>query len=272
MGCRAACIRHSTFHQQAADRGTSIHDCQYPRFSRWVGWTGREGGHVPHPRTLWLHWATAQTCVIQGFCDVCSCIHRWSVWMPSRLAQILDVHLDRRRIRSFLYSSPLTRHYSVSSYCSLPTVTISRSCNSNVRLGKSFCRRVEFIWVIRDSGRIRRSNRSNSYLTLRLEHLAWIKAALSEAITSAPSSLVIEPRIFVTRAMKQISETNFVDIEKGKLSHSDSSFSPSSSECNMNTKALAESLIRVSSGRPDVDALIDNAVSASHGPVSVDGE
>lgn len=40
----------------------------------------------------------------------------------------------------------------------------------------------------------------------------------------------------------------------------------------MNAKAIAESLVRVSSGRPDVESLIEQAVSASQGPVSVDGK
>ena len=112
-------------------------------------------------------------------------------------------------------------------------------------------------------------------MTVTIDHLGWIKKELSEAIISAPSALVVEARIFVTRPTKKIENSSFVDAEKGEkrvTSHKSSSSSPASSETDVNALALAESLIRVSSGRPDVEHLIDQAVSSSQGPVSVDGE
>jgi len=50
-----------------------------------------------------------------------------------------------------------------------------------VRVGKSVCRKVVFIWAIRDA-----------------KHITWISAGLATALQVAPSSLSIEVQIYVT--------------------------------------------------------------------------
>lgn len=99
--------------------------------------------------------------------------------------------------------------------------------------------------------------------------MSWISKLLTQAIASAPSTLSIEPRIFITGTKSQISETKELDYEI----RSDSVFESSSSSSSVEGKkeVLSYTAFRVSKGRPSIREIINEAVTGATGPVSVDG-
>ncbi|KAI5119903.1 hypothetical protein M0805_003707 [Coniferiporia weirii] len=120
----------------------------------------------------------------------------------------------------------------------------------HARKGSSLCRRAIFIWVVRQP-----------------EHLDWISKLLTEALVSAPFSLAIEPCIFITGKKSQPH-----DAMLSNFNSFDSPFPTSSSSSSEGkiSASLALSLLRTRRGRPDVHRLIEEAISVSAGPVSVD--
>ncbi|KAL5487797.1 FRP1_3 [Sanghuangporus weigelae] len=119
----------------------------------------------------------------------------------------------------------------------------------NVREGTSSCQRVLFVWIVHHE-----------------DHMNWISKPLTDALLAAPSDLIVEPRIFITRPKTKSSDTLVTDCSV----NSTSPYAPLSSETVMTMKELARNAIKTANGRPDVEALIQDAVSLSSGPVSVD--
>ncbi|EJD01186.1 uncharacterized protein FOMMEDRAFT_90010 [Fomitiporia mediterranea MF3/22] len=121
----------------------------------------------------------------------------------------------------------------------------------NARNGTSACQRVLFIWIVR-----------------RPAHMEWISEILADALLAAPSTLSIEPRMFFTGP--KLNKTSSDTLPTDYSPNLPTPISPPSPDAVITAKALARASIRTGHGRPDVEAIIQDAVSISAGPVSVD--
>ncbi|KIJ59307.1 hypothetical protein HYDPIDRAFT_100927, partial [Hydnomerulius pinastri MD-312] len=109
-----------------------------------------------------------------------------------------------------------------------------------VRNGSSNCRRVVFIWAVRDT-----------------DHLHWIEDALFRVHEVAPSSLNVSIRIFVTRGNVARSESDSME-----LSSQDQSLGGKDG-------ILAVTWLKIETGRPEVKAILKDEVNGASGRMSV---
>ncbi|KAF9483940.1 hypothetical protein BDN70DRAFT_903886 [Pholiota conissans] len=115
----------------------------------------------------------------------------------------------------------------------------------NARGGSSAVRRVVFVWAVRDA-----------------VHLKWISTTLMQALSMATSSLVVEPRIYITGQSFPIPEVPELH-ERSSLS--------SIEKDDMTTMQLpVYSALKLTHGRPSIKKLLNEEISSSLGPVSVD--
>jgi hypothetical protein len=99
--------------------------------------------------------------------------------------------------------------------------------------------------------------------------MSWISKLLTQAIVSAPSSLSVEPRIFITSTQAQLPDMKDLDYEVRSDNALDSS---SSSVEEKKEEILTYTAFKINKGRPNAHQIIKDAVAESTGPVSVDGE
>jgi hypothetical protein len=97
-----------------------------------------------------------------------------------------------------------------------------------------------------------------------LEHLAWISPMLNAAMAHAPSSLVVEPWIYVT-GKRRTADLPALGYE---------SESPAVSPIEKSEKSVLPvySAVQIFQGRPDIGHILEQEVSMAIGPVSVDGK
>ncbi|KAH9855455.1 iron reductase [Lenzites betulinus] len=119
---------------------------------------------------------------------------------------------------------------------------------SHVQSGKSKCRKLVFIWSVREAS-----------------HIDWIAKALTEALELAPADLEISIRLFVTSgsAPGNAPERTWNDDDSV---HSDEGTAIGKSRPS---SLLNFSSVQVTEGRPDLPALLRDKVEASAGRVSV---
>ncbi|KAI0354097.1 iron reductase [Trametes cingulata] len=118
---------------------------------------------------------------------------------------------------------------------------------SQIKKGKSKCRKVVFIWCIRDAS-----------------HIEWVSTALTRALELAPSNIEIAVRIFVTGGSAPSLN------REGSYSEDESVHS--SEEAGGKTKPaslLTLPAVQVAEGRPDLSALIKEQVEVNTGRLSV---
>ncbi|TFK76030.1 hypothetical protein BDN72DRAFT_362236 [Pluteus cervinus] len=115
---------------------------------------------------------------------------------------------------------------------------------------KSLVRRIVFIWSVREA-----------------EHLQWISKVLTEALSSNPSGLVVEPRVYITGPEYSIPEVPALSrsadaesIEKGKGEKVEI----------VETELPTYSTLRLIHGRPSIRKVLHEEVMEAQGPVSVD--
>ncbi|THH02456.1 hypothetical protein EW026_g465 [Hermanssonia centrifuga] len=117
------------------------------------------------------------------------------------------------------------------------------------RAGKSAAQRVIFVWSVRDA-----------------EHVKWISKLLTEALAAAQStSLVVDPRLYITGASAPSLQLSETDSDKGSISV-DSPATEKDSKLGL----PAYSALRVTHGRPSIRKMLHEEIAASSGPVSVD--
>ena len=104
---------------------------------------------------------------------------------------------------------------------------------------------------------------------IHAEHMNWITKPLSDALLAAPTGASVETRIFITRPKMKWSDTLATDTSSINAS---SPYSPVSADTFATFPPLARNAIKTENGRPDIETLIQDAVSLSSGPVSVDGK
>ncbi|KAI0777446.1 iron reductase [Trametes elegans] len=119
---------------------------------------------------------------------------------------------------------------------------------SHVQHGKSRCRRLVFIWSIREAS-----------------HIEWISKAVTKALELAPSDIDISIRLFVTSG-------NVQPHPPGRAWNEDDSVH--SSEGTAVGKSRPSSLlnfeaVQVLQGRPDLHAILREEVEATSGRISV---
>ncbi|KAH8118598.1 ferric reductase NAD binding domain-containing protein [Phellopilus nigrolimitatus] len=119
----------------------------------------------------------------------------------------------------------------------------------HARKGTTLCQRTIFVWVVREQ-----------------EHLNWISKLLTTALVSAPPLLIVEPRIYITSSKAKSRDLTTLTYN---LASEPSSPSSASGDYKL-TDVLALSSLKTRYGRPDVQSIIEDAVSVSAGPVSVD--
>ncbi|KAL1938751.1 hypothetical protein VTO73DRAFT_11354 [Trametes versicolor] len=120
---------------------------------------------------------------------------------------------------------------------------------SHVQNGKSRCRKLVFIWSIRDAS-----------------HIDWVSKALTEALELAPQGLDISIRLFVTSG----SAPGLVPADSWNEDDSiHSSVEGTAIGKSRPSSLLNFSAVQVSQGRPDLPALLRAEVDANVGRLSV---
>ncbi|OCH90700.1 hypothetical protein OBBRIDRAFT_582310 [Obba rivulosa] len=122
------------------------------------------------------------------------------------------------------------------------------------RANRSQVRRVVFVWAIRDA-----------------DHLKWISKLLTQALDAAQSTpLVVEPTIYITGPMPP---TPIPELSKtGSSEYTDGSRTPTSSDPEKEEKMSlpSYSALKITNGRPSTRRILQEEISVSSGPVSVD--
>ncbi|KAI0354098.1 hypothetical protein OH77DRAFT_1522024 [Trametes cingulata] len=128
---------------------------------------------------------------------------------------------------------------------------------SDVEKGRSRCRRVVFVWTIREAS-----------------HIEWISHTLSKALELAPAEVDISIRIFITSTSPTSASGNGPTLKHARSWNEDDSVHSSSNDTAVGKTTTFSSLlsfpaVRVSQGRPDLGALLREEVEVNTGRMSV---
>ncbi|KAG1795142.1 ferric reductase NAD binding domain-containing protein [Suillus plorans] len=133
------------------------------------------------------------------------------------------------------------------------TLPVLLSVIEQVRKGKSSCKRVVFIWSIRQAG-----------------YVQWIEEALIKAVQLAPPSLTVSIRIFITgspsttQSMEEVSGLSNPTEKNVTFEQVVTRKSPLTSSMLLSLRG-----VKMESGRSDLDALLKEEVSMASGRMSV---
>ncbi|EIW62961.1 uncharacterized protein TRAVEDRAFT_113854 [Trametes versicolor FP-101664 SS1] len=124
---------------------------------------------------------------------------------------------------------------------------------SDVQNGKSRCRRVVFVWSIRDP-----------------KQLDWISEAMGNALEVAPEKLDISVRIFMTGRARMPDQTPLMSDsdDDGNMS-SDEMTTPTMEMMEMRRPLMSFAAVQLTHGRPELGKLLKDEVSATVGRISV---
>lgn len=145
---------------------------------------------------------------------------------------------------------------------------------SQVKHGKSRCRKLVFVWCIRDASEYHQNTATRfeiqQWLTVltRAGHMEWISHALSKALELAPSNVEISIRIFVTaqNAESLAREGSWAEDES---IHSSEGASPAAK--TKPSSLLSFPAVQLAHGRPDLSSMLREEVEANTGRLSVTG-
>lgn len=139
---------------------------------------------------------------------------------------------------------------------------------SHVQNGKSQCRKLVFIWSIRDASEWCQPCATLTSANLFSGHIEWVSKALTEALELAPQGLDIFIRLFVTSG----SAPGLVPADTWNEDDSiHSSVEGTAIGKSRPSSLLNFSAVQVSQGRPDLPALLRSEVDANVGRLSVTG-
>ncbi|KAH9483266.1 Ferric reductase transmembrane component 5 [Psilocybe cubensis] len=122
----------------------------------------------------------------------------------------------------------------------------------NAQNGSSAVRRIVFIWAIRDT-----------------EHLRWISRALTDAMALTSSSLVIDPRIYITGKKAVVAEISNVTTRTSDSESLSSSGSTLKKEISQSDILEYSRSFTILHGRPNLDALLNEEIQMSPGQIAV---
>ncbi|KAF8903885.1 ferric reductase NAD binding domain-containing protein [Gymnopilus junonius] len=129
------------------------------------------------------------------------------------------------------------------------TLPLFLSVINQAKRNKLNCRRVTFVWAIRDPDQVK-----------------WIEDVLSSAIKDLPNSIFVAIKLYVTAVLG-----NSEGFEEGDPSTDDLEGEkvPSTPSSQYGSRLLESPLTSLNQGRPDLDALIKNEIEADIGPISI---
>ncbi|GJE84448.1 ferric reductase family protein [Phanerochaete sordida] len=120
------------------------------------------------------------------------------------------------------------------------------------KLGKSAVRRVVFVWSVREA-----------------DHVRWISQVLGDALMAAQSTgLAVDPRVYITGSTPPtppLPVVGYSDSDRGSVN-----IESPISEKDVKMSLPAYSALRILHGRPSIRKVLQEEISASAGPVSVD--
>jgi len=116
----------------------------------------------------------------------------------------------------------------------------------NAHYGTAAVRKIVFVWSIRDS-----------------DHLKWILQPLKDALRAAPSSVVIQPLIFVT------------GWTPGKMSTLTFDIGQDDGPASVRSKKMQfdyshSTILKMAPGRPNINRILNQEIENTEGPISVD--
>ncbi|RDB30109.1 Ferric/cupric reductase transmembrane component 1 [Hypsizygus marmoreus] len=111
--------------------------------------------------------------------------------------------------------------------------------------GSSACRKIVFLWAIRDAS-----------------HMGWISDALLPALQHAPSTTIVDVRVFVTSVKEDASSWDDDSVEGNVEKRTERAG-------KSDTNALDHPAVRIQQGRPDLKHLLEAEINDSHGAISV---
>ncbi|OJA15479.1 hypothetical protein AZE42_06345 [Rhizopogon vesiculosus] len=128
------------------------------------------------------------------------------------------------------------------------TLPVLLNVIERVRNGESSCRRVVFIWSIRDA-----------------THVRWIEDALMKAVELAPRSLAVSIRIFITGRLPTAESESVLSspIEKKHREHI------VTQNVSFSSLSLTPHDVKMENGRPNLGALLKEEASTTSGRMSV---
>ncbi|KAG8221469.1 hypothetical protein J3R82DRAFT_1676 [Butyriboletus roseoflavus] len=130
----------------------------------------------------------------------------------------------------------------------------------SVKNGSSCCRRVVFIWSIRDA-----------------DFLNWVSESLVKATRFAPPELKVDIRVFLTKSHPYLSSfapgrrANFeaTESESNLLEGRNSSENPPNPFDKPEEAIFTAPWLKITSGRPNLERILNEEINAASGKVSV---
>ena len=135
-------------------------------------------------------------------------------------------------------------------------------CFRKAGVDQSIVRRVVFVWSVREAGPLFYVC-SDIFMGLMwfVEHVKWISQVLNNALNAAQGTLLtVDPRIYITGP------------KAPELTCSDDSRESRISEIKTVSSPQACTGPRLVHGRPSIKKMLEEEITTSPGPVSVDGQ
>jgi len=144
--------------------------------------------------------------------------------------------------------------------------------DSRAKRNEGLCKKVVFMWAIRNAGS--RTNRCllvYGLTIILLEYIRWIEDILVPAIVGIPTSIEVAVKIYVTKSEKDPenlenyeSKTNESFVEE--LGPTDS---PSTQPIS---RAVDSPYVSFESGQPDLQGIIQHEIEKASGRMSINGK
>jgi len=144
--------------------------------------------------------------------------------------------------------------------------------DSRAKRNEGLCKKVVFMWAIRNAGS--RTNRCllvYGLTIILLEHIRWIEDILMPAIVGIPTSIEVAVKIYVTKSEK----------DPEKLEHYESKTNESfveelgptdSSSTRPISRAVDSPYVSFESGQPDLQGIIQHEIEKASGRMSINGK
>lgn len=144
------------------------------------------------------------------------------------------------------------------------------------RKSKAACRKIIFIWAIREKGKISTGTACGREAHRPLVHINWVSQDLMTALDKKPVNLEIDVRVFITGMQSTVDNLPSLEMDAKTMELRASSGynatpSPDSASLKSETKEYAMDAFKIGVGRPDLTALLKEELSLCHGSVAVSG-
>lgn len=155
--------------------------------------------------------------------------------------------------------------------------------SSGVHIGKACAKRIVWVWAVRHYCELLSFIALATTNPILIAHINWLGTELKKTVTAIPDGVDLSIMIYVTTGTStNVSATQTLngheqDVqEKDTDPEKDGDFDEKNSVEIVDTPAFDASLdmkdVTVVSGRPDIRKILEDSVTTSAGPVSVDGQ